>query len=294
MKTLLRVLVVLVVLLVAGVFVAVTYAGSLVRAGVERGGTHVLGVETKLDDASLGILSGELGLQGLSVANPPGFEREHFLEMRRAQVAVSLRSLASERIEAPLLLLEGLVLDLERKGDASNYGVILDHVGGPGGEEPAGEEAPGASKKLVIREVVLRDITAHVAFEALGQKVAKSVTLGELRLQNVGNDEQSLRSLLSQIVTAILEEAMSSLEGVVPAELLGDLKGRLAQVQEAGAALQAEAQEKVDEAVQQAQGELEKAKQEAASEAQKALEKGKQELQKGLGDVLGGKKKDGG
>ena len=68
MKTLVRILLVLVLLLAAGVFLGATYAGSLVRKAVEKGGTHVLGVETKLADASLGLFAGKLGLGGLTVA----------------------------------------------------------------------------------------------------------------------------------------------------------------------------------------------------------------------------------
>lgn len=307
MKTFLRFLLVLLVLVVVGGFLGLRYAGSLVEAAVEKGGTHVLGVETELDGASVGVFSGELGLSGLSVANPPGFEREHFLGLEKAAMQVSLGSLTGERVEAPLLLLEGVSLDLERSGDSSNYGTILDHLEKMGGEaenEPPSEEKDGTSKRFVIRQVVLRDISAHVKLSALGQDFAQTVTLPELTLDNVGNDEQSLRSLVSQIVTKVLEAAVANLDGIVPAELLGDLRGKVADLQALGADLQAEAQEKiddalqqaqgrVDEAVQQAQGELEKAKQQATGEVQGALDKGKQELEKGLGGLLGGKKKDG-
>jgi hypothetical protein len=280
MKVLVRTLLVLVLLLLAGLFLGVTYAGSLVRRAVEKGGTHVLGVETKLEEASLGVLAGKLGLDGLTVANPPGFQREHFLSLRRTEVEVSLASLRSERIESPLLLLEGLDLDLERKGDQTNYGVILanlERFQKTGEEPPPAEEPAGEGKRFVIRQVVLRDISAHVSLSALGQQIDRTVTLPELRLDNVGNDEQSLRSLISQIVTAVLEASVRSLEGVVPAELLTDLKGQVAD-------LEAEAKKQVDEAVKQATEDV-------LGEVEEALEKGTGELEKGLGDLLGGKKK---
>lgn len=283
MKTFVRILFVLVLLLAAGLFLGVSYAGRLVRTAVEKGGTHVLGVETKLADASLGIFDGELALDGLTVANPAGFQREHFLSLGHAELEVALSSLTSERIEAPLLLLENVVLDLERNGDQSNYGAILDHLEefqGKGEAPAPGEEPAGEGKRFVIRQVVLRQITANVAFSALGQEIARTVTLPELRLDDVGNDEQSLRSLISQIVTAVLAASVGSLDGVVPAELLADLKGQVAD-------LEVQARAEVDAAIEEATGELDQA-------TQDAIQKGKQELEKGLGDLLGGKKKGGG
>lgn len=294
MKTLLRILLVLVVLLALGLFLGLRYAGSLVVAAVEKGGTGALGVQTTLDGASVGLFAGKLGLEGLSVANPAGYQHPHFLELRTAALEVSLGSLRGERIEAPLFLLEGVTLDLERRGDQSNYGTILDHLerlGGQGSQKPPSAEKDGTAKRFVVRAIVLRDIEARVALSALGQDFSQTVKLPELRLENVGNDEQSLRSLVSRIVTAVLAAAVRNLDGIVPAELLADLKGNVANLEQVGAELQAQAQARVDEAVQQVQEQVEGAKEQVLDEAKGALEQGKQELEKGLGGLLGGKKK---
>src|SRR5262245_41296811 len=101
---------------------------SLTRSAIERGGTYALGVETRLEDASIGLVSGEFGLAGLTVANPPGFAQPHFFALRSAHLALPLGQLVEERITIPALELEGITLDLERGAEGTNFARILDHL----------------------------------------------------------------------------------------------------------------------------------------------------------------------
>ena len=71
---LLAVLVFAVVLLVVVIgAVLVSQANKVARVAVEKGGTYALGVQTTLNDASIGVLSGRFGMSGLRVANAQGF-----------------------------------------------------------------------------------------------------------------------------------------------------------------------------------------------------------------------------
>lgn len=278
MKLLLRLFFLLLALAVAGWL----WAGHLVRVAVERGGTRALGVETRLESAKLGLFAGTLDLAGLRVANPPGFRREHFLTLERGEVEVALGSLASERIEAPRLLLEGVELDLERRDDASNYGTILESLErfqGEGDEPSAGEEEEARS--LVVREVVVRGVSAHVSLSALGASVSETVSVPEIRLTDVG--EKTVPELVAELVTALLDVSAGSLEGVVPADLLRDLEARVGGLEDLAAELDVQARERIE-------GALEEAGKELSEEARKKVDGALDEARKGLGDVLRGEK----
>ena len=68
---------ILLILLLAGIGLligSVTLIDAFAKKGIEAGGTYCLGVPTTLDSANIGIVSGMFGLQGLTVANPEGYE----------------------------------------------------------------------------------------------------------------------------------------------------------------------------------------------------------------------------
>ena len=75
MKQKTKTLLVLVAALVIISFVGSLIVDRLIKAGIEKGATHALGVETQLDKADLGIVSGRFSLSGLRVTNPESFHR---------------------------------------------------------------------------------------------------------------------------------------------------------------------------------------------------------------------------
>ncbi len=93
-----RVVIAALALFVVAVLAVTFYFNELAAGAVERGGTHALGVETELGSLSLRPLLGRLSLSELEIANPPGFEDEHFLTLGNGRVSVSLRSLLGEPV----------------------------------------------------------------------------------------------------------------------------------------------------------------------------------------------------
>ena len=118
-RRLIAVCVVLFLLALGGIFLFIEPA---VVAVVEKGGTHALGVDTRLASANIGIFSGEFGLTGLSIDNPPGFEAEHFLDLAETAVDVEMGSLTSDKIVIPRILVSGVTLVLER--NANEIGLV--------------------------------------------------------------------------------------------------------------------------------------------------------------------------
>jgi hypothetical protein len=218
------------VLLVAGVWLL---GGRAARAAVERAGTQALGVETRLASLDLGILSGKLGLEELSVANPAGFGTPHFLTLGEGRLEVSLGTLTSNRIEVPLLELSGLELSLEKRTGRTNYGAILDHLqrmssAGADAKEPAEK---GTGKSFLLREVVLRDVHAHVdLLPEGGELTVVDVSLPELRLHDIGEGGAPLASIVGEIVQALLAAVVEAGAGRIPDAVLGELEAGLAQI----------------------------------------------------------------
>lgn len=277
MKVLVRVLIGLVlVLVVAGVGVGFSL-DSLVKAAVERGGTEALGVETKLASADIGLFSGHFALAGLEVSNPPGFAEPNFFALRSTELELPLSTLLDASITIPSLVIEGITLDLERNASGTNYGTILKSLerfeSEPApGSEPAPTEAGG--KTFRLQRLVIRDVRATASLLPAGGELTKvSLAIPEIVVEDL-DSEMSLAQLCALVVKTVVGAAIQAGSGVLPEELLADLRGRVK-------GLEGMARGALDEKLEAVEAQLSEQAKKLGPEAEKAL--------KGASDKLGGK-----
>ncbi len=244
---LLLVLVILVVLLVViGGVALFSYVDKIAKAGIEKGGTYALGVPTTLGSADVGIFGGTFAMNDLKVANVQGFPGPHFFSLGDGSVAVSLSTLRENTVVLPHLKLDAIDVRLEKKDGATNYGVILENlkkVSGGGSDKPAPQPAPSKDeKRFVVNDLSITKVTVSIDLMESGSAGAALVPLQKItipidaiKLQNVGKTGQgvagsgvTMSELANIIVQAVIGAAVENGAGVIPGEILGDLKGRLA------------------------------------------------------------------
>jgi hypothetical protein len=279
-------LVLLLALVGAGV---ILFIDSLAKTAIETGGSHALGVETRLASASIGLFSGEFALSGLTVANPAGFAEPNFFALGGTRLALPLSSLRAERVTIPELVLEGITLDLERNAQGTNYGVILDNLSRFESSAPApdGGAAPASEggKVFVLKKLVVRDVRATVNLLPEGGALTKlSLAIPEVVVTDLGTD-MSLAQICALVVKTVVRAAIEKGGDALPAELLADLRGRMG-------ALEGQARAQLDAEVGKAQGELEHAAGKLGPEAEKAAQAAGDKLGGELDKLLKKKKKD--
>ena len=228
----------LVIVVGGGLFAAVWAIDSLAKKGIESGATYALGVPTTLGSAKVGIMGGTFAMSGLNVGNPQGFSAPHFLSLGEGAVAVSFSSLNKPTVELPTLTLSDLRVNIERRDGDANYKVILANLdklkSGSTPSKPAKDERRFIIKELSIKNVNVKlDLLGGPA--ALGQLTTINVPIDEIKLQNVGKTGTgvsgtgvTMSELASIIVQAVLGAAADKGGGLIPADLLSDLQGRLA------------------------------------------------------------------
>jgi hypothetical protein len=279
----LRLFLAVVVLVVVGVLGVFLYVDRLARAGIERGGTHALGVPTTLEEADVGIFSGTFAMAGLSVANPQGYPADHFLRLDTGNVAVTLSSLREDTVELPSLALSGLDMVLERHGDKANYQVILDNLKRlESGEKPPAE--PEGGKRFVIRKLEIRGVQVHLDLLPAGGELTKiSIPIDRIELSNIGSETKGgvlIRDLAGVLVKAVLGAVIEK-GGNLPADLRGSLEaglGQLKPLEEMGIGVVTDIQKKLEDALR-------------GDKPLDDIQKDVQDTIKGLGDILGGDKK---
>ena len=188
------VLIVFAVLLVVGAGIA---GGALVKAAVETGGPMFLKVPVTLDDASLGILSGSVGMTNLKVGNPPGFTQEPAFTIGTFSVSVKPLTLLSNEIEAPELVIENMAVLLEMKGGQANLQVLAAVLKSKEGSS----EGPG----LRIGRLVLKGVKVRTSIMGLAKP---EIALPDVELKTPGASRRKDGSAprAPDILLDILEE----------------------------------------------------------------------------------------
>jgi len=286
MRRILKIAVGTVVALLILAAVAWLAVDSLARTAIERGATYALGVPTHVDSVDVGLLGGHVRVEGLTVANPPGFQTPHLMKSGRLDVQADPGSLLGDTVVANRFELDGLDLHVEQKLGGSNISTVLENIKSKAGEKPE-ETEEGAGRKVRVDRIVLRNVVAHVQVLPVGgEATTLNVEVPEIVLEGVTSDNAggvAIGELTRRLVPAILAAVVSKGKGVLPDADLSRLSGDVAS---AAQALGAGA----GRLVHQIGGDAAKTLEGLGSKVKEAGES----LKKGLGDalrgILGGRK----
>jgi hypothetical protein len=236
-RTLLATVATLVIILIIAVVAIFWYVDSLARRGVEAGGTYALGVDTTVRSVSIGLFRGTIEVDGLNIANPEGFEAPTFLTLEDGRTTVALRSLMQDMVRIPRLHFTDVDVTLLRLPDGrANYRVILDNLERLSRPETPRRAPDEPRQTYTINELIIRNITVHadiappIIQDVTGQPTAATVTIPEIRLQDVGPDGITLSELASILIEAILAAAIQHGGDILPPDLIGDLRARLVEL----------------------------------------------------------------
>lgn len=231
MKTLIKVIIVLIVLGIAGIIAlfafALTQVDALAKTAIEQGGTYAMQVDTTVQTVDVSLTAGTATMQGLNIANPAGFSTDHFFQLADSSASLDLGSVSSDRIVMPEIRLKGIDVILDKGQNPSNYNKILENLkrfesGDAGPSEPKKGEGPG----LVINSLVLEDINIRVA-NMPGVSLAVgdvAVNIPEITLKNVGEKESmSPGEVINLVIKTVLAAAVEAGGGIIPADVLGEL-----------------------------------------------------------------------
>jgi hypothetical protein len=292
-------LVLLVVIIGAVVFWRID---MLAKRGVEAGASYALGVPTTVRSVDVGLLKGTVELDGLRVANPQGYASPHFLTLDDGTTAVALDSLRSDIIRIPELRLADIDVVLQKdSAGRANYQVIMENIEKLGSKDKPREppqDEPAKEKRLIVNELVIRNITVHadlapsgggVIAQAAGQLGKVTIPIEEVRLTDVGKTGEgvggsgvTIGELAGLVIEAVLAAAVEKGGDLLPADIAGDIRARLASLGNL---------EKLGQTVEQIGEDLKKAK--TPEEIGEAVKKGREEVEKlggGLKDLIPKKK----
>ena len=240
-KRVLLIVIAIVVLvpLIAGIILLFSL-GAIVKAGFETAGPRLLGVETKLSAADIGVFSGVIDLHGLVVGNPAGFEATEFVTAQRIKVSADIGAIFHKEIHVREIILDVPEFSFEYKPGKSNVGAIMERLEKDKEPTPTGETDKEQKEPMRLRIDLVKISNAKIHVWIAGEKIV-SLTLPEVEVRNINGPDGkgvSPKEAVANIMASIRGPAESLIQSNpatrAAAELIGGLAAGGAKALEGG------------------------------------------------------------
>lgn len=211
-------LVILVILAAAGFL----FLGTIVKAGVEKGGPFITKVPVNLEGAKISVFNGSGELKGFTMGNPEGFKAPQSVRVGSVAVRLEPGSLLSEKMIVRSVQVQSPEITYEAAFGGSNIGKILENIQAVAALGKT-EEQPGTETALQVDEFVITGATLNVTATVLGGR-AVTLPLPDIRLANLGQSPEGITAAqLSALAFAEVVEAAAKAVAANAVKIGGDV-----------------------------------------------------------------------
>ena len=203
LKWILSITIVVVILIAV---VVLFFLGPILKYPTSRVATSVMGVAVSLDSLSVSPFRGSIGLAGINIANPDGYETSHFSSLDSIVASAGITSFLGKTISIGKIVIDGMNVKIETKDGKSNLSVILDNIEkSEGSASKTTAEDSGNAKKFRIALIQLKNVHVMVS-----KGIIKNLdlTVGDFEIRNLGTDDNAalLSTVLKNIIHALTAE----------------------------------------------------------------------------------------
>src|SRR5688572_11576419 len=197
-----------VALLVAVAVAGFLFLGTIVKAGVEKGGPFITKVPVTLDGATISVFSGSGELKGFVMGNPEAFKSKDSVRVGSVALKIEPGSVLSDKVIVRSIRVEGPEITYEAAFGGSNIGKILENIQSVASSGKTSPEQPGSSKALQVDEFVISGAKLNVTASVVGG-TAVTLPLPEIRLANLGQGPEGITAaeLSAKVFGEVVESA---------------------------------------------------------------------------------------
>lgn len=206
MKKLISILIIIFLI----IYVLVEFIGDIIiKSSLESNLSNSLKRETKIDDLSIGYLSGKAEIKNLKISNKdfPGI----LLEIKNASAKLSTTSIFSNRIEIDEIILDGI--DLNYYFNLNRNLKVEDNVKSIQENLKKSDKKASSSKEFIVKKLDLNNFKITANSENLNFN--QQISLKDMSFNNVGNTEDSknyktvLKDLFDKALKSVKNKALS-------------------------------------------------------------------------------------
>jgi AsmA family len=291
MKTIRRILLVLVLIIIVVGIVIYTHLDGIIKSVVQTQATDSLNLTTTLDSAHLALFGGSLTLNDLQVASPQGYKAEHMVGFDKLHVAVNYSQLRKDPIHIQTITIDNPKLVIEQQNGKLNFKAAMDQMPKtpPSSAKPTGEDrAEGQPIRVIIDQLDINN--AEVTLQGLpGLNQEMKVPVPSISLKDIGNGDGSqngaaVKDVVMEVINALAAKASDSknLSGIAQNLLKSNVENLTNQ-------LNGQISQQISNITSKLPGDL--GNRGATTQGSGDLEKNvNKEINKDLGGLLGGKK----
>jgi len=249
MKWLIRIVVVLVLIIGAGLWFGWSQLGNLVKFGIEQGTPPVVQTSVSVRHVNVSPFSGSGVIEDFQIGNPKGFTGPYAVRIGRAEVGLDLNSVSGDKVVIQHIRITDPEINLEAGLGGTNLKHIADNAMNFVSQQtaPAGNAAPSAaahpadgkpkkSVKLQVNELLITGAKLSANAAGVVPGADARMTLPEIRLTNLGTGSAGitpaeltalvLRQLNTEAVKASASGALKNmLQGGADKLKTGGIKG---------------------------------------------------------------------
>jgi hypothetical protein len=225
MKTLKKILliavIVIVVLGIAAVVCAGLFLDKIIKTGIETVAPTITQTAVTVDSVNLSILSGSAGVNGMVIGNPDpaGYKSTNAISLGKAAVSVEPKSILSDKIVIHSIEVRAPEINLEGNPfGENNLKKLLDNVNAyTGAGAVSTNQAPPvtstekkAAKKLEVDDFLLSGIKVTARISGLtGEPL--SLTIPDIHLTNLGTGADGItaadltKKVLTEVITGTIK-----------------------------------------------------------------------------------------
>lgn len=187
---------------------------KLVKQAIESAGSKATGVPVTVAKTTVSLTEGKATIEGLNIANPPGFSTPTAFYIETISATLDIRSLTSDPIHIKHISVSKPAVTYEVSSAGSNLQTIQKEIESRANARKLADGAAGKAEtkepRLLIDQLNINGGTITLA--AINGKLNTTVPLGELALSNLGKDSQGLTGaeLGSQVIDAMIKPTLKA------------------------------------------------------------------------------------
>ena len=182
MKKLISILIIIFLI----IYILVEFIGdSIIKSSLESNLSNSLKRETKIDDLSIGYLSGKAEIKNLKISNKdfPGI----LLEIKNVSAKLSTTSIFSNKIEIDEIILDGI--DLNYFFNLNRNLKVEDNVKSIQENLNKSDKKASSSKEFIVKKLDLKNF--KISANSKNLNFNQQISLKDMSFNNVGNTEDS-------------------------------------------------------------------------------------------------------
>lgn len=203
-KILVSILVALLVVLAIALVIGYSSLNSLTEMAIETVGPEVTKTSVQVERVDIELTKGQGGLQGMTVANPPGFSAALALYLETLSAQLDTATLAEPVIVVEQLVVAGVRINAEQGVGDSNLQVLLANIQAVPDVAVQLPSTAGPDLRFLILQARFTDMV-------LQMEDGTRIPLEDMQLADLGDPERGLTS--AQLTRELLQPILAAAQG---------------------------------------------------------------------------------